>query len=111
MQLSRNNKCLKAKNSTLKDKKKTWHCLTRDVWFRADVVVIDSSLYCCRINAVSNGQVRGDTYGEGCLGRTGEFPSWSIMPRQTCFQSSFICVVLNYFKKTPQSACTNRKRK
>ncbi|KAG9329650.1 hypothetical protein JZ751_003358 [Albula glossodonta] len=23
------------------------------------------------INAVSNGQVRGDTYGEGCLGRTG----------------------------------------
>ncbi|XP_071368973.1 transmembrane protein 50B isoform X2 [Centroberyx affinis] len=22
------------------------------------------------INAVSNGQVRGDTYGEGCLGRT-----------------------------------------
>ncbi|XP_056910219.1 uncharacterized protein LOC130537416 isoform X1 [Takifugu flavidus] len=24
-----------------------------------------------RINAVSNGQVRGDTYGEGCLGRTG----------------------------------------
>ena len=26
-----------------------------------------------RINAVSNGQVRGDTYGEGCLGRTGTF--------------------------------------
>lgn len=25
-----------------------------------------------RINAVSNGQVRGDVYGEGCLGRTGE---------------------------------------
>ncbi|KAG7248153.1 hypothetical protein CRUP_013394, partial [Coryphaenoides rupestris] len=23
------------------------------------------------INAVSNGQVRGDTYGEGCFGRTG----------------------------------------
>ncbi|XP_031434233.1 transmembrane protein 50B-like [Clupea harengus] len=23
------------------------------------------------VNAVSNGQVRGDTYGEGCLGRTG----------------------------------------
>eukprot|EP00064_Thunnus_orientalis_P023095 superscaffoldBa00008407_g23323 len=23
------------------------------------------------INAVSNGQVRGDMYGEGCLGRTG----------------------------------------
>uniref|UniRef100_A0A3Q4I2R3 Transmembrane protein 50B n=1 Tax=Neolamprologus brichardi TaxID=32507 RepID=A0A3Q4I2R3_NEOBR len=23
------------------------------------------------INAVSNGQVRGDTYGEGCMGRTG----------------------------------------
>uniref|UniRef100_A0AAZ3PA09 Transmembrane protein 50B n=1 Tax=Oncorhynchus tshawytscha TaxID=74940 RepID=A0AAZ3PA09_ONCTS len=25
------------------------------------------------INAVSNGQVRGDTYGEGCFGRTGWF--------------------------------------
>lgn len=25
----------------------------------------------CRVNAVSNGQVRGDTYTEGCLGTTG----------------------------------------
>ncbi|XP_016144336.1 transmembrane protein 50A-like [Sinocyclocheilus grahami] len=25
----------------------------------------------CRINAVSNGQVRGDSYSEGCLGQTG----------------------------------------
>ncbi|KAG8136557.1 hypothetical protein E2320_005123 [Naja naja] len=29
----------------------------------------DSS--CGRINAVSNAQVRGDSYGDGCLGRTG----------------------------------------
>ncbi|KAL7983583.1 hypothetical protein Chor_000459 [Crotalus horridus] len=26
---------------------------------------------CGRINAVSNAQVRGDNYGDGCLGRTG----------------------------------------
>lgn len=25
---------------------------------------------------MSNGQVRGDTYGEGCLGRTGECPPY-----------------------------------
>lgn len=30
------------------------------------------TLFILRINAVSNGQVRGDTYGEGCMGRTGE---------------------------------------
>ena len=24
-----------------------------------------------RVNAISNGQVRGDSYGEGCLGQTG----------------------------------------
>uniref|UniRef100_H2P307 Transmembrane protein 50B n=1 Tax=Pongo abelii TaxID=9601 RepID=H2P307_PONAB len=28
-------------------------------------------LYCSRINAVSNAQVRGDSYESGCLGRTG----------------------------------------
>lgn len=29
-------------------------------------------LFCWyRINAVSNGQVRGDSYSEGCLGQTG----------------------------------------
>ncbi|XP_017711624.1 PREDICTED: transmembrane protein 50A [Rhinopithecus bieti] len=27
--------------------------------------------YSYRINAVSNGQVRGDSYSEGCLGQTG----------------------------------------
>lgn len=37
-------------------------------------LLCDSGLFFRRINAVSNGQVRGDTYGEGCLGRTGEFP-------------------------------------
>lgn len=26
-----------------------------------------------RINAVSNAQVRGDSYSDGCLGRTGKF--------------------------------------
>ncbi|XP_054470846.1 transmembrane protein 50B [Anoplopoma fimbria] len=30
-----------------------------------------STLAFFMINAVSNGQVRGDAYGEGCLGRTG----------------------------------------
>uniref|UniRef100_A0A6Q2Z7M0 Transmembrane protein 50B n=1 Tax=Esox lucius TaxID=8010 RepID=A0A6Q2Z7M0_ESOLU len=30
-----------------------------------------STLAFFMINAVSNGQVRGDTYGEGCFGRTG----------------------------------------
>ena len=30
-------------------------------------------LFCSyRINAVSNGQVRGDSYSEGCLGQTGK---------------------------------------
>lgn len=28
-------------------------------------------MFVCRINAVSNGQVRGDSYSEGCLGQTG----------------------------------------
>lgn len=28
-----------------------------------------------RINAVSNGQVRGDSYSEGCLGQTGMLAS------------------------------------
>ncbi|XP_063143524.1 transmembrane protein 50A isoform X2 [Rattus norvegicus] len=29
------------------------------------------TFYSSRINAVSNGQVRGDSYSEGCLGQTG----------------------------------------
>lgn len=29
-------------------------------------------LCCSRINAVSNAQVRGDSYESGCLGRTGK---------------------------------------
>ena len=29
-------------------------------------------LSCSRINAVSNAQVRGDSYERGCLGRTGK---------------------------------------
>lgn len=37
-------------------------------------MLMPNSILCCscRINAVSNGQVRGDSYSEGCLGQTGK---------------------------------------
>ncbi|XP_036814672.1 transmembrane protein 50B isoform X2 [Oncorhynchus mykiss] len=40
------------------------------------------------INAVSNGQVRGDTYGEGCFGRTGMIPD-------TTFPCEIIFIMLS----------------
>lgn len=36
-----------------------------------------------RINAVSNGQVRGDSYSEGCMGQIGVYITYSLFPVQT----------------------------
>ena len=33
----------------------------------------------CRINAISNGQVRGDSYNTGCLGQTGILLRWPLV--------------------------------
>uniref|UniRef100_A0A3B4F9C7 Transmembrane protein 50A n=1 Tax=Pundamilia nyererei TaxID=303518 RepID=A0A3B4F9C7_9CICH len=33
--------------------------------------ILHSAFFPFRINAVSNGQVRGDSYSEGCMGQTG----------------------------------------
>lgn len=41
-------------------------------YLEADVFVI-LSFDLSRINAVSNGQVRGDSYSEGCIGQTGVY--------------------------------------
>lgn len=37
------------------------------------IIVFFLSFDSFRINAVSNGQVRGDSYSEGCMGQTGVY--------------------------------------
>lgn len=38
--------------------------------------ILYSAFFPFRINAVSNGQVRGDSYSEGCMGQTGVCLMW-----------------------------------
>lgn len=40
-------------------------------WWTGRLSVCFCVCVSCRINAVSNGQVRGDSYSEGCMGQTG----------------------------------------
>lgn len=72
-------------------------------------------LHCSRINAVSNAQVRGDSYESGCLGRTGKYGTrsvcWRESPAGGSVQDSHAPMLFTAFEKKSQCPQVLKKPK